>query len=460
MNLDFQLTLTQEQKLVMTLQMQQSIKLLQMSSYELLQHIDKELQENVVLEIEGFKEDTISNNDRNEFKDYKDLIKYLEFDNYGSNFYYQDEDKESISPFNFISNKLTIKDYLKEQLIESNVKGNEYLICEYIIESIDNKGYLHENIIEDLSKELNIHENIGEKCLYIIQSLDPSGIGARNISECLLIQLKKKGIHDEVLEAIIQNYLELLSRGKYNTIAKELNIQPKEVQKYEDIIKTLEPKPTRGFFTGEDVSYVIPDAYIKKIDDEYVVLMNDTLIPRLGINNVYKSVINNDNDNTAVNYVKEKINSAMFLIKSIESRKNTLFRVIEEIIKVQIDYLNLGEQYLKPMTIKDIANSLEMHESTVSRAIRDKYVALHTGEIKRIKDIFTTHLNTTNEDISVVNVKTMIKDIILNEDKNKPLSDANICKVLNDKSIDISRRTVAKYREEMNIKSSAQRKRL
>ncbi len=460
MNLDFQLRLSQEQKLVMTLQMQQSIKLLQMSSYELLQHIDKELQENVVLEVDNSREEMGQQKEKNELKEYKDLIKYLEFDSYSSNSYFQDEEKENLSPFNFISSKSTIKDYLKEQLIESDIKDNTYLICEYIVESIDNRGYLYENVIEDLMNELNISKELGEYCLQIVQGLEPSGIGARSISECLILQLHRKGIFDEILERLITENLDLLSKGKYNNISKELRITPKEVQQYEDMIKKLEPKPTRGFFTGEEISYVTPDAYIKKIDDEYVIIMNDTLIPRLTINNLYKNVISNSKDENTVNYVKEKINSAMFLIKSIQSRKNTLYNVIEEIIKIQKEYLDLGDNYLKPMTIKIIANALDMHESTISRAIRDKYIALNTGEIKRIKDLFTNYINSNNEELSTLNVKSMIKDIIANENKKKPLSDASICNVLNEKNIEISRRTVAKYREEMRIKPSTQRKRL
>lgn len=459
MNLGFDLKLSQEQKLVMTMEMQQSIKLLQMSSYELLQHIDKELQENVVLETENAVVDTKEYSVDNELKEYREIIKYLEFDNYNSRVYSQDDENEAISPFNFISDKPTLKDYLSDQLMYSGLNKEDEKVCRYIVDNIDHKGYLETTIIEDLVNELGIEEHMAMECLVIVQNLEPVGIGARSLSECLIIQLHKKNVKDSVLEKIINTYLVELSKSKYQFIGKALGISAKAVQEYEDVIKKLEPKPTRGFFTGEEISYVIPDVYIKKLDDNYIVVMNDSLLPKLVINNTYKEVINSGEDQVAVNYVKDKISSAMFLIKSIQSRKNTLCRVVEEIVKNQKEYFDGGDDFIKPMTIKSIAYSLDMHESTVSRAIRDKYVALSSGEVRSIKSLFTTYVNISNEELSSVNVKDMIKKVVSEEVKTKPLSDLSICNILNEKGIDISRRTVAKYREEVGIKSSSQRKR-
>lgn len=460
MNMGFDLKLTQEQKLVMTMEMQQSIKLLQMSSYELLQHIDKELQENVVLDVDNHSEDSKEYSPNKEVAEYRNLVKYLEFDSYSSKSYSQDDDREQVSPFNFISNKPTLKDYLRDQIMYSKLEKSEEIICRYIVDNMDSRGYLDETIVEDLIKELNISKELACKSLKLIQGLEPAGIGARSLSECLLIQLERKGIHDVFLEEIINKYLYEISKGKYQFIGKVLGIQPRQVQQYEDMIKELEPKPTRGFSTGEDIGYVIPDVYIRKIDDEYIVMMNDSLLPKLIINSTYKNVINHSEDKATVDYVKEKINNAMFLIKSIENRKNTLCRVMEEVVKAQKEYFDKGDAYIKPMTIKYIAQKLDIHESTVSRAIRDKYVALSSGEIKGIKSLFTSYVNISNEDISSVNVKSMIEKIISEEVKTKPLSDSAICEQLNKEGIDISRRTVAKYREELGIKSSSQRKRL
>ncbi|MEG0774473.1 RNA polymerase factor sigma-54 [Clostridium sp.] len=462
MNLDLGLRLTQEQKLVMTTEMQLSIKLLQMSSYELLQHIDKELQENIVLEVSS--ENPVENivemelEENRDLKNYKEMIKSLDYDNYSSRNYIVN-DSEEVSPLNFVSIKSTLTDYLKEQLSEVCLDSKKLTICKYLVDSINAMGYL-ECDLALISKGLKVSMKVCEECLSIVQSLEPSGIGARNLSECLLIQIKRKGITDKHLEDIVANYLTLLSQNKYGTIAKIIGVTPLDVQKYCDIIKTLEPKPSRGFFTGEETSYIIPDAYIRKIDDEYHIIMNDSIIPNLNINNIYKDVINNSNDKVALEYVKGKINSAMSLIKSIDGRRNTLFRVIKEIINLQREYFDFGETFIKPMTIKNISCSLELHESTVSRAIRDKYVALNNGKIIKIKDLFSNSLNFSNEELSTLNIKKMIKEIIHKENEKKPLSDSVICNILNTKGLDISRRTIAKYREEMGIKSSTQRKRI
>lgn len=460
MNLDLGLRLTQEQKLIMTMQMQLSIKLLQMSSYELLQHINKELQENIVLECSEANFESVDPSDeKKELINYKELIKYLEFDEYSNGNYKTTGTEEEISPFNFISNKATLKDFLIEQLIEANIDEEKFKICKYIVDNLDNRGYLDYKTI-DICKNLLISIELFEECLAIVQSLEPCGVAARDLKECLLLQLDSKGIRDYYLEEIINEHLVLLSENKYAAIGKKLGITPLEVQRYGDLIKELEPKPSRGYFTGEETSYIIPDAYIRKIDDEYIILMNDNIIPKLNINNTYKDVINHSEDKVAVDYVKDKISSAMSLIKSIENRKTTLYKVIQEILNFQKDYFNYGDDYLKPMTIKAISIKLNLHESTVSRAIRDKYIALNNGNIKRIKDLFTNSLNYHNEDLSTLNIKNMIKEIVEKENKKKPLSDSNICELLNDKGLNISRRTVAKYREEVGIKSSSQRKRL
>lgn len=451
MNLGFELKLSQEQKLVMTMQMQQSIKILQMSSYELNEYIEKELEENIVLD----KDDSF---DRDIIK-YKEIIKNLGENNYSDN-YFPSNEKDEVSPFNLISEKKTLKDYLKEQVTYSSINKNDQLICKYIIDNLDGRGYLEENIIEELIMDLQIDREKAESCLKFVQSLEPIGIGCRTLSECLNIQLSKKGYNDTILKELIDKYLIELSQGKYRLLSEKLKISIKQVQEYEDLIKTLEPKPSRGYFTGEAIGYIFPDVYIKKIDEDFVVITNENLFPNLKVNGIYKDVINQSHDKEAIKYVKEKIESALYLVKSIESRKNTICRVVEEIIKYQKEYFEGKEKNLKPMTIKNIANSLEMHESTISRAVKDKYVVMHTGEIKKIKDFFANYVNVSNNEISAEYVKTIIKDTIDKENKLKPLSDEKICNILSEKGIEISRRTIAKYRDEMNIKSSAQRKRV
>lgn len=451
--MDFGLNLTQEQKLIMTQQMQLSVKLLQMSTYELQQYIDKELQENPVLDAK--ESDSLKDNGI----DHKELIKYLEFDDYSHHSYNKDEDEE-ISPFTFISEKKSLKSYLKEQILELNEKDYLKNICLYLIEDIDSRGYL-DGSIDEICQHLKISNKVAMKALSVVQSLEPYGIGARDIKECLKIQLKKKGIDDENIFKIVDNYLEYIGDNRYNNIAKELNIDVKDAQMYGDTIKLLEPKPSRGFYTGEEVKYITPDAYIKKIDNEYFIIMNEDITPKLSVNQIYKEIINNDNDKQAVDYVKEKMNNAIFLIKSIEHRKSTIYRVLEKILKVQREYFDNGDSYLKPMTLKEISDSLDMHESTISRAIREKYIYTSRGTVK-IKDLFTTGIATSasnGEDISTNLIKKKIKELIENEDRAKPLSDQQICDIINSQDMNISRRTVAKYREEMGLKSSKGRKR-
>ncbi|MBE6066420.1 MAG: RNA polymerase factor sigma-54 [Clostridium lundense] len=449
MNLDFGLSMHQEQKLIMTQQMQMSIKILQLSSFELQEYIEKEIQENPLLEAKYDKKEDKLN--------YKDIIKYLEFDDYTHNNYVKGDDEE-VSPFNFISNKKSLKEYLKEQIADFDEKDCIKHVCNYIIENIDSKGYLGISI-EDVSKEMHIPLNVVEKALVIVQSLEPYGVGARDLKECLKIQLYQRKMENCKLLNIIDNHLEDIAENRYNIIGKSLNITPMEAQRYGDIIKKLHPKPSSGFYTGEEVNYIIPDAYIKKIGEKYYIIMNDDLVPKLMINNLYKGIINKNEDKSAVEYVKNRLDSAAFLIKSIENRKSTIYRVLESILEIQKEYFDYGERYLKPMTLKEIADNLNMHESTISRAIRDKYIHTSKGTIK-IKSLFTTSIQGNNSDnMSSTNVKKLISNLIDKEDKKNPLSDQHISDELKNVNVNISRRTVTKYREEMGIKSSKGRKR-
>lgn len=457
MKLDFNLNLSQEQKLIMTQQMQLSIKLLQMPAYDLREYIDKEFSENPMLEgnFDMVQEEITCQDKIN----YKEMIKYLEFDNYGSQNYSDYGDNE-VSPFNFISEKHSLKEYLYEQLCELNENELVKNIAKYIIENLDDRGYLTMSL-SDMSKEIHIEIEILEQALEIIQEFEPNGIGARDLKECLKIQLINQGLLDEEIKLIIDEYLDLIADNKFTLIAKKLKISPKKAQDYGDIIKSLEPKPSRGFFTGDEVNFIIPDACIRKIDREYFVIMNDNILPKLSISNVYKKTLLNGGDKKTEEYIKEKLNSAMFLIKSIEQRRSTLVKVLEAIVRRQREYFDKGEKYLKPMTLKEIADELGIHESTVSRAIKDKYVLTSIGTIK-VKNMFKSGItsNKNGEDTTVINIKNQIEILVSNENKKKPLSDQIICDELNKKGLNISRRTVAKYREELGIKSSSKRKRI
>jgi RNA polymerase sigma-54 factor len=454
MNLDIGMSLIQEQKLVMTQEMQLSIKLLQMSAFEVQQFAEKELQENPVLD----EKVSTSNESTQPELNYKELIKYFEFDNYAHH-KYEKNDEEKVSPFNFISSHKLLSEYLMDQINDLDIDESNKTVCNYIIENIDEKGYMDESS-QEIAEELKISSEIAKECIKIVQTLEPDGICARDLKECLKIQLEKKGKADKNINEIIDLYLPMLADNSYNIIARDLKITIKEAQEYGDIIKNLQPKPSSGFYTGEEVKYIAPDAYIKKVDNEFVIIMNDEILPRLTINNIYKEIIDNENDKQAVEYVKEKINSALFLIKSIEHRKSTIHRVLEKILELQQNYFKVGLDYLKPMTFKQIADSLGVHESTVSRAVRDKYIYTNNGTIK-VKDLFTSAITTEvlGEDVSSNSIRKIMKELIEKEDKLKTISDQQICDELNRNGINISRRTVAKYREEMGIKSSKGRKR-
>ncbi|EHJ01857.1 RNA polymerase, sigma 54 subunit, RpoN [Clostridium sp. DL-VIII] len=462
MNIEYGMKMTQEQRLILTQNMQQSIKLLQMSLHDLREYIDIEYSENPVLEIneETAPYDDVQNAEKMSIEDsydHKKIVEELYSDNYKdkSEINYSNEE---ISPLNFIEKKMSLKEYLQEQLVEADIDQYMLNICKYIVESLDNKGYL-EISVEELGQELNISEEIIERALKIVQSLEPYGIGARNIKECLLIQSLRLNILDNIMEKMILNHLENVAENKYEAVGRALNISPREAQRYGDLIKKLEPKPSRGFYTGEEVNYIIPDAEIKNINDEFFIIMNESALPKLMINRTYKDVLQNNKDSEINTYVKDKINKAIFLIKSIEQRKGTLYKVLECLIDRQKDFFKFGRQQIKPLTLKEVSEKINLHESTVSRAIKDKYILTSYGTIK-IKDLFATGLSSNNDDMATVKVKNEIKRIIDEENSSKPLSDQIISSMLADKDMKISRRTVAKYREELGIKSSSMRKRL
>lgn len=459
MKFDYECKLNQEQKLVLTQQMQQSIKILQMPINDLRDYINMEFEENPVLNIKENVMNTENvNKDLKEY-DYKEMVKYLEFDNYVAQSYGYYDDEE-VSPFNFISEKKSLKEYLYEQLRELYLDPLLTKVAEYIIESLDNRGYL-EISIKEISKELKLECSIVEKGLKVVQELEPYGIGARDLKECLKLQLTHLCLLNKPIEYMVDNSLMDIAEGKYKKIAEELGIQPREAQRYGDIIKKLEPKPSRGFFTGDEVKFIITDAEIRNVDGEYFIIMNDKILPKLSINSTYKQAINNEDNTETGEYIKDKLNKAMLLLKGIEQRRNTLYSILEKIIEKQKGFFREGINKLKPMTLKEIAEDIGAHESTVSRAVKDKYILTSFGTIK-LKDLFTTGISSHggNGDTSVINLKNKIKEFIDNEDKYKPLSDQDICDRLNNESFNISRRTVAKYREEMGILSSSKRKRV
>lgn len=453
MKMNFDLSMQQTQKLIMTQQLQMAIKILQLPSLELNEYIQNQLVENPVLESNGmerpYEEARI---------DWKEYIKSYDHDRRGYDEGISDED-ENASPLNFVASVTTLRDHLLFQL-HLTVKGEENIsIGEYLIDNIDNAGYLRTDT-EETARQLNVGEEKVENVLRIIQTFDPPGVGARDLKECLLIQLREQGIINETLEKVINNYLEEIADNKYNTIAKELSITPKEAQEIGDTVKSLEPKPGRGFADNNDIKYIVPDVIVEKVDGQYVVMVNDRINPMLSINPYYREILRDSTkDETARDYIKKKLDTAAWLIRSIEQRRSTIYNVVNSIVSFQADFLDKGMDYLKPLTLKEIAEDVGIHESTVSRAINGKYVQTPRG-LYSLKFFFTRGLDAVRGDnVSSESIKKNIKEIIEGEDAKKPVSDQKITDMLNGDGINISRRTVAKYREEMGIPSTSKRKR-
>ncbi|WP_312908765.1 RNA polymerase factor sigma-54 [Tissierella praeacuta] len=457
MRLSYDLTLEQSQKLIMTPELRQAIELLQFNSLELKEYIANEMEENPMLESLGSSEefdnlDKYTNDNDIDWKEY--------FEKYDDISYRPQIDK-NIKEYNyeaFVSYEPTLKEHLMSQLRFIPLENKEYKIGENIIQNIDENGYLSAST-EEIAKFMKCGKEEVEIILDIIQTFEPIGVGARNLKECLAIQVKNKMDANHYIITIIEDYLEDLGYNRIQKISKELNLDLKEVQEACDYIKRLEPKPGSSFRSdSEDIRYIIPDAEIQLIDGELVVILNDVTGPRLNINNYYKGLMKSGGDKKTIDFLNEKFNSAMWIIRSIEQRRNTIKRVIESILKFQKNFFIEGEIALKPLTLKDIADDIDMHESTISRATNGKYVQTPRG-LFELKYFFSSGILGDEGDISSTSIKVKLKDIIDNEDTKKPYSDQKISELLKMQGINISRRTVAKYRDELCIPSSSMRRR-
>lgn len=471
MKMGFELNLSQTQKLIMTPELRQAIQILQFNNVELMEFIYKQLEVNPFLESVDNKNQESSGEEHSEYEksdfdksDNKDEIDWKEitekYDDLSYKAYEKTADSDEKQTFeSYTSKKMSLKDHLMVQLGVSVKTNKEKRIGEFIIESLDNKGYLGCSI-QDISLLLNEDVVEVERVLRLIQTFDPVGVGARNLSECLMIQLKDKGIQDKNAYIIAEQYLEEIATNKIQKIAKDLHITVSRVQSICDIIKMLEPKPSRGFIVDSDnIRYIVPDVTIEKINGEYIIIVNDNNLPVLTISSYYQNMIKNLDDKEANKFLSDKLNSSMWLIKSIEQRRMTLYKVVESILKFQRKFFDEGKTALKPLVLKDVAEDIGVHESTVSRATNGKYVQTPIG-LFELKYFFASSLSESEgEGISSTSVKSQIQKLINEENTQKPLSDQKIAEMLSSEGIGISRRTVAKYRDEMRIPSSSMRRR-
>lgn len=405
--MDFSLKLKQNMKLILTQDMKLSMNILEMSSSNLKELIEKEVNKNPMLE-----------------------IVYSPRSNSHST------DEETTSPLDFISKEKSLFDFLEEQLSYLKLSKKFRDICYYIINNLDDRGYLSISK-SDIKKIFKISTKELQEVFNIIYSLEPTGIGAENLKDCLKIQLTIKDKKDPLLFSIIDNYLEDLGDKNFEFIAENLNISADRIKSYLSLIQTLDPIPARGYFVGNKTRYIVPEAKIEIIDKTLKVTLNEEAFPKIKLSS---------------SDISDKTNyqNALNLIKAIEKRYITLEKILNLLIVKQFDFFFLGKEYLKTLTLKDIANELNLHISTISRAIKEKFIETPQGIIE-IKSLFIGSSET-------IIIKKLIEEFIHDENKYFPLSDEKISYLLKNKGFSVARRTVAKYRDELGILSTRERK--
>lgn len=495
MAIELKQSLRLSQQLLITPQLQQAIKLLQLSRSELIETVQKELLENPVLEEAAdpgtLTADGIGTTERltdlrtaatdplppvqaekNDGKEF-DWASYIESSHSrgheGKNFSINHDDLPNYE--NILTRANTLQDHLEWQVQLSDISDEERQVCVSIIGNIDDDGYMRIPTSE-LIEKTGYSQDAIEDALCVIQDLDPQGVGAMDLKECLLLQVRHFGPDRKLLQDLIANHLSLLEKRDYVSLGRKMGLNVKKVKELAQTIFCLDPKPGR-VFGSTDVQYVTPDVYVKKIGDEYVVVLNEDGLPKLQISNFYKSAImkevasrsaevpTNVKQDEAQNYIQDKLKSALWLIKSIHQRQKTLYKVTKSITSFQKEFFDNGIHSLKPLVLRDVADEIGVHESTVSRATSGKFVHTPQG-IFELKYFFNTGIASSigGEDFANESVKQMVRQVISTESQKSPLSDQAIAEILKKQSVNIARRTVAKYREMLGILPSSRRKRL
>lgn len=469
-------SLALKQTLRMTPQLQQAIKLLQLSRLELETQIRKELIDNPILEensdtpaseIETPREsaekaeassnesDAPTDTNPNEAFEWES---YFDHQNRTREKYQGDSD-DVMNYENVLTHSQSLHDHLHWQANMYGFNEEELGIATGIINYIDDDGYL-KTPLEEIATELKITPEEVEEILKFVQEFDPPGVGARNLKECLLVQAKHLQEDTNDIVHLINNHLPNLEKKNYPAIAKDMQISVPEVIEMCKIINMMEPKPGRAW-APNDTQYVTPDVYVYKVGDEYIVSLNEDGLPKLKISNFYKNMLSEKEvKGEAQDYIQDKLRSALWLIKSIHQRQRTIYKVAESIVRHQKDFFDKGPSFIKPMILRDVANDIEMHESTVSRVTTAKY--MHTPQgIFELKYFFNSGIQMSDGDsLASESVKVKIKALVSQEDPKKPLSDQKIVELLKKDGLDIARRTVAKYRDVLRILPSSKRKKM
>ncbi len=466
-------TLKLSQQLVMTPQLQQAIKLLQLSRLELTDLIRQEIDENPVLDEKLESEPAEQGADKDELavaNESADALPEVKKDN---EFDWKDFVDNSINPstgsysaggedreqYDSIATKPdTFADHLFWQLRLHDLNDKEMEIGEYIIGNLNRDGYLKATL-EEVASAAGVDIELVEEVRSKIKYFDPVGVSSLDLQECLLVQAELLHGDNTLIKKILTDHLKNLERKKYQVIAKDLQIHLKEVVAVCEIIADMDPRPGKAYNEG-DTQYITPDIYVYKVKGEYVVVLNEDGQPKLKINSFYKKMLANNNINSdkAKEYIQEKIRSAVWLVKSVYHRQSTIVNVMKSIIKFQRDFFDYGADHLKPLVLRNVADDIEMHESNISRVTTNKYVYTPQG-IYELKYFFNSGLNTENgESIASEGVKSRMKVLIEGENPKKPYSDQEIADVFKQQGINIARRTVTKYREKLGILSSSRRK--
>lgn len=455
MNQGFDLTLSQTQKLVMTPELVQSIRLLQFSTMELCDYIEEELLVNPVLEEEYAHREAL--------------------DEYLREYYFQRRsDAGEGGTFDRAENKdadwiyeryeqqvTTLAEHLSFQLGMMRVEERQRALCQHLIDSLDDSGYLLLDLTELVETyEGDCSEEDVEDAIALLQTMDPPGVCARSLAECLGIQLKSLGVCDALYTTILTEHLEDLSRHRLKEIAQKTGNSVQEVQRRTDLIRHLEPRPGSVFSAHEETAYLIPDVLMERDGDDYRVEINERVVPHLKISAYYEDILSGrEGDEQTRVYLQKKLDGAAWLLRSIEQRKKTICRVAASIVEHQKEFFEKGDRYLKPLTMGRIAEELGIHESTVSRAVKDKYIDSPQG-LYELRYFFATGVGEADSmAVSATSAKALLKEILAEENKAKPYSDQTIAKRMAERGIGLSRRTVAKYREEMGIPGSSKRRR-
>lgn len=478
MALQNRLELKLSQKLVLTPQLQMAIKLLQMPQIELSQTLTMELTENPFLEesADNVSVDELSSeekesleqadDDRDDSELPLDGLASFTTDDYFDERRSDGRDLGYFTPGTitqpsfeyFLSTAPDLYDHLIVQLRHCRDEDDVRKVAEIIIGNIDEKGYLMVSV-DELQQTSQAPPEIVEEALMLVQSFDPPGIAARDLKECLRLQLRPLNLLGTLVDTLILNHLELISKKKYQQVAKICDVPLEEVMAAVKVIEGLDPKPARKF-SADTTNYITPDVYIFKTDEKYQIILNDEGMPKLRINSYYLRLLQQKNLVPADerHFLEEKLRAAKDLIKSLDHRNKTIYRVTECILNYQKDFFEVGVGQLRPLNLKDIATELNLHESTVSRVTSTKYLACPRG-IYGFKYFFSNAIPSGTGELSSTSVKDMIRKIIVEEAATRPLSDMKIVDIFKSQNITIARRTIAKYREELKIPPQSQRRR-